>query len=127
MLDGSPFGGDLVATFARWVVEDKDCAKVNVRLIDLYFSKSSIDSAEAQEVFNRALGITGCSIFDIKAVMVDFISVNISGYYTLKQDFGLKFFLLLCMSHLFNNVGDLLVFLLCDRRIAGLIKMFTNS
>ena len=52
--DGTPFGGNLVATFARYVREQTETAAVIQRLIDLYFAKSSVSSFKLQGVCHRA-------------------------------------------------------------------------
>ena len=125
--DGTPFGGDVIATFIRCVEEHETSATVLVRLVDLYFAKSSVNSSELQGVLNRALGAAGCSLFKVKAIMADSVSVNTTAFSRLQHNFDVKIFLLLCLSHLFDNGGDLLAFPLCDRLIARLVPMFANS
>ena len=127
VIDGTPFGGDLIATIVRCVNEKSDSAEVIVRLVDIYFAKSSVNSSELQGVLHRALGLVGCSIYNVKGIMADSVSVNTTAFSRMNQEFGLNIFVLLCMSHLFDNGGDLLAFPLCERLIKKLILVFTNS
>ena len=61
----TPFGVDVIATFIRCVEELETSATVLVRLVDLYFAMSSVNSSEVRVVLSRALGVVECSLYKV--------------------------------------------------------------